>query len=64
MRGSQKANRWALPPIGKPRYIKGITPTLQFRTKAASDVIFLSFFALIILWSKLIGVVFYSFYTY
>jgi len=35
-RGSQKVRRSASPPIGKPRYIKGIEPTLQFKTIDAS----------------------------
>jgi len=37
MRGCQNTNRLAFPPIGKPRYIKGMVPTLQFKTIAASD---------------------------
>jgi len=34
--GSQKDNLLASPPTGSPRYIKGILPTLQFRTVAAA----------------------------
>ncbi|KEH39337.1 hypothetical protein MTR_2g094710 [Medicago truncatula] len=37
IRGSQKTNRPAFPPIGNPRYIKEMVPTLQFKTVAASD---------------------------